>query len=159
MKAKEAFIGGILALACLAGCSPVETTNRAEGTSSPTTATQPAEAVPDSDAPLVLLGETTVVSKVPEPDQAPYRECLMFVKYRVLSVEKGDYKAPEIVAAHWGMKGKKLTPAARYRVGEKHRLELAPLSERPELERVMQADETEAVELTPYYVLKVEEAH
>lgn len=107
-------------------------------------------------APLILRGEVVTVSQVPEPGQAPYRECLTFVLYRVLSLEKGSYKDPRILVAHWGMKGGQRLPPAHYRVGEKHRLELAPLSDHPELERVMQADDTGASEYAPYYAQKAE---
>jgi hypothetical protein len=107
-------------------------------------------------APLVVQGEVVAVSKVPEPGQAPYKECLTFTKYRVVSVERGEYGKPELLAVHWGMKENRLTPAARYRTGDRHRLELEPFSKRPELARVMQADDTGAFDLTPYYVIRAE---
>lgn len=119
----------------------------------------PAEAVStslpketSSDVPLIVQGEIVVASHVPEPGTVPYTECLTFIKYKVLAVEKGDYPHPEILTVQWGMKDNQLTPAARYKVGETHRLLLEPFDKHPELSRVMQADDTNEYELTPYWV-------
>jgi hypothetical protein len=106
----------------------------------------------DKKSSLVVLGEVLVVSHVPEPGTVPYTECLTFIKYKVVSVESGEYEQSELLAVHWGMKDNKLTPAARYQVGEKHRLELEPFDDHPELARVMQADDTNEYELAPYWV-------
>ena len=100
----------------------------------------------------MVQGEVSVVSKVAEPGTVPYTEALTVIKYKVLSVERGEYKNSEILAVHWGMKNNKLTPAARYRVGETHRLVLEPFSDHPELERIMRSDDTNEFELTPYWV-------
>jgi len=43
-----------------------------------------------SEAPLIVRGEVLVASHVPEPGTVPYTECLTFIKYKVLAVEKGD---------------------------------------------------------------------
>lgn len=117
---------------------------------------------PPADAPasatttgLVILGEVVKVSHVPDPASVPYTECLTFLKYKVLSVEAGTYEQAELLAAHWGMKDGRLTPAAACRVGEKHRLTVEPLSQHPELERVMQADDTGEYTLPVYFVLDV----
>lgn len=127
----------------LAGCT------RPEADPPPTGALErpPAE----SDAPLVVEAEVLLASAVPDPAAVPYSECLTYIQYRVLSVEKGEYGEPELLAVHWGMRDGVLLPAARYRPGERHRLELEPFAEHPDLARVMQADDTGEYELTPYF--------
>jgi hypothetical protein len=106
----------------------------------------------DEKAPLVVTAEILVPSSVPDPGSVPYKDCLTFIKYKVLSVERGEYGQAELLAVHWGMKDGKLLPAARYQAGERHRLELEPFSKRPELARIMQADDTSEYELSPYWV-------
>jgi hypothetical protein len=108
-----------------------------------------------SSAPLVVQGQIVSVSKVPDINRVPYQEALLYVKYKVVSVEKGDYKEKELLAALWGMQKKKLLPATRYKVGDTQRLELVPLSDRPDLEKIMVWDTLNEYELTPYFVAKV----
>ena len=108
----------------------------------------------ETPASLVIWGEVVRVSQVPEPGTVPYTECLTYLKYKVLAVKKGEYSPPELLAVHWGMKNNQLTPAASYQIGEKHPLKLEPFSNRAELARVMQADDTNEYELTPYWVLE-----
>jgi len=103
---------------------------------------------------LTVVGETTLVSFVPDPMQVPYTECLTYVKYKVLSVEDGVYDGKELLAVFWGMRDSKLMPAARFKVGERHRLILEPLSEHPELNHIMRADDTDAYDLTPFWAVK-----
>lgn len=102
----------------------------------------------------MVLGEVLLASHVPEPGTVPYTECLTFIKYKVLAVEKGDYPHSELLAVHWGMKENRLTPAARYKAGQTYRLHLEPFDRHPELSRVMQADDTNEYELTPYWVIQ-----
>lgn len=112
-------------------------------------------AVPATATPLVVQGRIVAVSKIPDINNAPYQEALYYVKYKVLAVEKGEYKKKELMAAHLAMQKKKLLPAARYKVGETQRLELVPLSDRPDLERTMTWDTINDINLSPYFVAKV----
>jgi len=102
----------------------------------------------------VVIGRITVVSHVPQPSEVPYTECLTLIKYSVDKVEHGDYGGQELLAAFWGMRGAQLQPAARFQVGQRHRLVIEPLSEHSELTRVMQADDTNEYTLTPWWVLQ-----
>jgi len=100
---------------------------------------------------LVVVGTVELVSHVPKPGEAPYTECLTYLKYRVGAVESGEYGAKEILVVFWGMKGNKLEPAASFKKGQQHRLHLSPFADHPELSRVMAADDTEEYELTAYW--------
>jgi len=99
-----------------------------------------------------VLGKIEIVSNVPDPGSVPYDTCVTFIKYQVESVESGGYDAKELLAVFWGMRDGKLKPAARFSVGQRHRLTVEPFSERSELARVMQADDTNEYSLTPYWV-------
>lgn len=157
-----------LGVAALAGGCSRQAARAPEGSAAPPAAsgsaagpaaaedTAPAAGAKGSKAPLVVQGEVLVVSKVPEPGSVPYTECLTYVKYRVARVESGDYGRPELLVAHWGMKANKRMLAAGLKVGETRRLTLEPLSDHPELERVMQADDTAAYDLTPYWAVEAE---
>ena len=103
---------------------------------------------------LTVIGETTLVSFVPDPMQVPYADCLTYVKYKVLSVEGGSYDGEELLAVFWGMRNSKLMPAAGFKVGERHRLVLEPLNEHPELNHIMRADDTDAYDLIPFWVVE-----
>ena len=109
---------------------------------------------PEEDV-LIITGEVTVVSIVPEPNQVAYSECVTYIKYSVVSVDQGEYEDKEVLAVFWGMRDSKLMPAARFKPGEKHRLKLEPFEKHPELKHVMQADNTDEYELTPLWVLEM----
>lgn len=102
---------------------------------------------------LVVTGEVILVSNVPEPSQVAYSDCLTYIKYRVISVENGEYKDNEIIAVFWGMQKSKLMPAAKFQIGEKHKLTLDTLDKHQELSHFMQADDTNDYERTPYWVI------
>jgi len=104
---------------------------------------------------LVVFGELTTVSMVPDPSQVAYSECVTYVKYRVISVEQGEYEDVELLAVHWGMRDSKLMPAAQFQIGEKHRLSLDLFEDHEELSHIMQADDTDDYEHTPFWVLEM----
>jgi hypothetical protein len=104
---------------------------------------------------LAITAEVIKVSMVPDPDQVAYTECLTYIKYRVITVEHGEYKNQELLAVFWGMKNSKLMPAAHFKVGEKQRLVLDPFDEHKELSHIMQADDTNDYESLPFWVLKM----
>ena len=103
---------------------------------------------------LIVRAQVVSTSKVPDPGTVAYSDSLVFSKYRVLSVEKGAYEPKEILVAQWGMKGKKLTPAARLRAGDSARLQLVPLDDMAKLERIMRNDDTGDYDSTPYFALE-----
>ncbi len=111
------------------------------------------QAAPAADEDTVVIGRVSLVSHVPEASEVPYTECLVMVKYTVESVESGSYDDSELLAAFWGMRKGELQPAAKFRVGQRHRLVIEPLTNHPELQRVMQADDTNEYSLTPQWVI------
>ncbi len=102
----------------------------------------------------MVTGRITVASHVPAPSEVPYTECLTFIKYTVEEVQSGEYAEGELLAVYWGMRDSKLQPAAKFTPGQRHVLTIEPLSEHPELSRVMQADDTNEYSLTPQWVVK-----
>lgn len=102
----------------------------------------------------VVIGRITVVSHVPDPSEVPYTDCLTMIKYAVEEVVSGSYAENELLAAFWGMRDARLQPAAHFRVGQRHRLVIEPLAEHPELQRVMQADDTNEFALAPQWVVE-----
>ncbi len=104
---------------------------------------------------LAVVAEVTTVSLVPNPSQVAYSECVTYIKYRVIAVEQGKYEAEELLAVFWGMRDSKLLPAARFQIGEKHRLSLDLFENHEELSHIMQADDTDDYEHTPFWVLQM----
>ena len=98
---------------------------------------------------LVVRAEVVATSKVPDPKTVPYKESLVFTKYKILSVQSGQYKEKEILVAQWGMKDKKLLAPSRNRIGQVQTLTLEPLS--GDLDSVMRNDDTSEFELEPYF--------
>lgn len=119
------------------------------------TATEPEPGPGPAKKPegTVVVGKITAVSNVPDPSTVPYKDCVTFIKYDVQSVESGDYDGDELLAVFWGMRDAKLQPAAKFSAGDRHRLTIQPFSERQDLARVMQADDTNEFSLTPYWVI------
>ena len=129
---------GSLVTALLAGCR-----DRAPQRAEPT------------GASAVLVGTVTLVSAVPDPARVPYKDCVTFITYRIEAGESGSVPSGDkLLAVFWGMRDRKLQPAARFALGQRHRLTVRPFSDLPELARVMQADDTEEYELTPYWVVR-----
>jgi len=115
---------------------------------------EPAEQpAPAADEGTVVIGKISVVSHVPQPSEVPYTDCLTMIKYTVESVEGGSYGEDELLAAFWGMQDAKLQPAAKFKVGQRHRLVIEPLADHPDLSRAMQADDTSEYSLTPQWVV------
>jgi len=98
---------------------------------------------------LVVRAEVVATSKVPDPKTVPYKESLVFTKYKIISVQSGQYKEKEILVAQWGMKDKKLLAPSRNRIGQVQTLKLEPLS--GDLDSVMRNDDTGEFELEPYF--------
>ena len=127
----------------LAGCGP-----------HPAPPTPAAPSVAGAAAPLVVSGEVLKVSRPPVPGAAPYPDAVTFTEYKVVSVERGDYKPAKVLAVQWVMRGKALTPAARLKVGDRQRLELEPFGPHKDLQRVMQVDDTDEYDLPPQWVTR-----
>ena len=103
-------------------------------------------------AKLIVRAEIVRASKVPDPRKVAYKESIVFLKYKVLEIKGGKYDGKEILVAHWGMKNKKLQPAASFRVGDVQTLALDDLGDHAELDSIMRNDDINDFELEPYWV-------
>ena len=116
----------------------------------------PAKGTAAHAADAVLVGTVILASAVPDPKRVSYKDCVTFVTYRVDAVESGSVPGKKLLAVCWGMRDRKLQPAALFRPGQRHRLTVRPFADMPELARVMQADDTEEFDLTPCWVVRHE---
>ena len=114
----------------------------------------PSVSGPGTAAPLVVTGEVVKASRPPVPGSAPYPDAVTFTVYKVLSVERGDYKSPKMLAVQWVMRGKALTQAAHLKAGDRERLEIEPFAAHKDLQRVMQVDDTDEYDLPPQWVTR-----
>lgn len=107
------------------------------------------------DPILSLVGEVVQLSRPLNPAEAlPYTEALMTVKYRVLGTTLGEFEGEHIAVAHWCVRDLKRTPEAKFRVGDRHRLDLDLYDDHKEFEFVTLSDDLGFDEnLTLYMVL------
>ena len=111
--------------------------------------------VQDPD-PLVIRATLQAVSTVPDPARAAYEECITFCRYKVEKVISGQYQGQTLVAATWGMRKAKHTPAASWKPGTVQTLTLEPLDAHKELDHVEQTtDAYEDLSLLPYWIREV----
>lgn len=129
-----------------------EVTPKTTATPAPKPTAKPQSVAKNSGNKLVVKAEVVTTSRMPQPQKVTYKDALLFTKYKVLSVENGQYKEKEILVGEWAMKDKKLMPSAQKRVGQVQTLTLEPLSKHKELESIMRSDDTEAYDLEPYIV-------
>ena len=145
--------------------SPAPTVPEPTGQSAPSSSAEAAKPAPAPPQPqpaaspaaeegTAVVGRISVVSRVPQPAEVPYRDCLTMIKYTVESVASGSYEGDELLAAFWGMRDAELQPAAKFQVGQRHRLVIEPLAEHADLLRAMQADDTNEYSLAPQWVVK-----
>ena len=106
------------------------------------------------DGHLLIDAVLMQVTPIPEPDTIlPYTEALVFHAYEVQAVLEGDLAVDNIVVAHWGIRsGKKV--ATDYVVGDKVRLQLESLENRPELDSERQLMEIDDVTLDAFIVVE-----
>ena len=110
-----------------------------------------------AEGPITVKAEVTLASKPPVPGEDPYKHCVTFTKYRVLSVEKGRYDDDELIVAQWVMRDFKLLPSAEFRVGDVHHLVLVPYRDdlHPDLRQAKRADDTEDYEHQLHWVVEM----
>jgi alginate O-acetyltransferase complex protein AlgJ len=80
-------------------------------------------------APVVVLAEVRQTSKVPAPGTAPYKDCLVYAKLHIDTVESGSLASQDIIGAFWAMRDDKWLPAATYVAGDRLRVTLVPLEQ------------------------------
>lgn len=108
-------------------------------TSEPKTAAAPPKAAPVAPVapvaaipalppgPFTAVVEVLQTSKVPEPGTAPYKDCLTYLRLRVLTVEAGQVSTREVIGAFWAMRDNQWLPAASYAVGDRLRVTMTPM--------------------------------
>ena len=82
------------------------------------------------------------VSDAPSPDEiAPYREALAVYEWEVLDVIDGAPDGGRLRVAHWAVLGGASQPIAALRPGAERELEIELLSDNPQTEGVVLADD------------------
>jgi hypothetical protein len=113
------------------------------------------EAAVDSSAstqPIIADVEILKTSNVPTPGSVPYRDCLTFIKVKVLRVDSGQYAKPDLIAVFVAMRDNQLLPAARYAAGDRLKLKLIPLLKADSKTQSLQrADNLDDFTLVPYF--------
>lgn len=105
--------------------------------------------------PLQVTAEIELLSPLPTPGVSAYRDCLAFVRVKVIKVISGEYKAGIAIVVFHVMKDNQLTESAALRVGDRVRMELQPLKEAPEIYKGMQrTDTTDDFEHVPQFVVR-----
>jgi hypothetical protein len=85
--------------------------------------------VPDRGTEVAVTGAVEAVSVVPRPGRAPYRNHIMALHLVDLDVRLSGNEMREALVYLWSMRGNVMTPAARYRPGDKVTLRLRPWSD------------------------------
>jgi alginate O-acetyltransferase complex protein AlgJ len=115
--------------------------------------TSPGTPRPGAKGPIVIEGTIEVTSKVPEPNTAPYPDCLTYLVMRVDKVVEGQYDQDRVLAVFWAMKKNVWLPPAKYTRGQRFRVKLIPMAQADEAVRSGQrADNTEDYTHRPYFV-------
>ncbi|HUU69689.1 MAG TPA: hypothetical protein VM186_09200 [Planctomycetota bacterium] len=105
---------------------------------------------------ISFIGAISKVSHVPTlAEIAPYDDALTYVRYRIQEMVTGDYAGKEIIVAHYVIKDKKETDAAKWQPGHKQLLTVDRLDAHPKLEELPAADEANDLGLVPYSAVKV----
>jgi len=114
----------------------------------------PPVAVP-SNASLIIQAEVVALSPALKAGEYEGKSYLTYTKYKVLSVEKGTYDKPMLVAAHWAILDGKPGVAAAYKVGQKVKLELDLfddyIAKNPSVSTLTSSDEVSDVDSIPYW--------
>jgi alginate O-acetyltransferase complex protein AlgJ len=127
----------------------------APATSTPTTPTTTTTTRPGAKSPFVIEGTIEVTSKVPEPNAAPYPDCLTYLVMRVDKVVEGQYDQDRVLAVFWAMKKNVWLPPARYQRGQRLRVKLIPINQADEsVKSGQRADDTADYTHRPYFVVE-----
>jgi alginate O-acetyltransferase complex protein AlgJ len=123
----------------------------APAASTPTTPT----ARPVSTSPLIIEGTIEVTSKVPEPNAAPYPDCLTYLMVHVDKVVEGQYDQDRVLAVFWAMKKNVWLNPAHYKRGQRLWMKLIPIAQADETVKSGQrADDTGDYTHRPYFAIE-----
>ena len=101
---------------------------------------------------IELIGEVSKKSELPDPSTAAYPDCLMFLKFKVIKVIKGQFNSNEALVAMWGFKNYKLSEPGKFAIGDKVKLKLIPYkSVENELSGLMRVDDTQDYDSELYW--------
>jgi len=105
---------------------------------------------------IMAIVITSKVSHVPSLQEiAPYKDALTYTLCIVVDVVNGEYDKRQIVVAHYVIKDKKETDAAKWKPGVKQLITVDRLDAHPKLLELPAADEANDLKLVPYWGLKV----
>lgn len=96
---------------------------------------------------LVLEGELTMKSRIPDPRQTTYKDALYAAEYRVTKVIDGSLEDEVVVVYHWAFKDRKMIESSRYGLGVRKRLVLVPFGEKKELQGINRKNDSERFDL------------
>ena len=100
----------------------------------------------------MIVGRVVKTSVMPEPNSAPYADCLTTILFEVERVESGHYSGREALAILWGMKNNRWLPAARFIPGERHRLTLISFKNvAPAVHSIQRVDDIDDYEHLPLF--------
>lgn len=108
---------------------------------------------------LTVIATIEAVSAVPSLQSiAPYRDAILYVRYRVARIVDGQYRQRRLIAAHWVIRDGKVLDTSGLSVGTRQRLVLEPLDAHPELRAVPPSQDADDPSLVPYWTLQAERA-
>jgi hypothetical protein len=108
------------------------------------------------DEPLVVTGRVVKTSEVPEPETAPYNDCLIYLKLAIERVESGHYNKHEIIVVFVAMRDRVLLPPARFARGDRLKIKLIPMRRAgDEIQSMQRADNLDDLDLSPFFSVEV----
>ncbi len=110
----------------------------------PATANAAASDAPTSEVKsLVIEGTIELTSAYPPPGEAPYRDCLGVMIYKIEKINSGHFADATIPVVHWIFRDEKLLPPSNFSRGQRHTLTLTPFSEQPsEIQNIQRVDDS-----------------
>ncbi|PCJ51460.1 MAG: hypothetical protein COA79_26210 [Planctomycetota bacterium] len=83
---------------------------------------------PKATGNLIIEAVIGEITKAPVPGQVPYKDALNSFSLNTIKVVTGDLKDQEILIYSWVMRENKLMPVAKFKKGQKIKVELIPWS-------------------------------
>ena len=97
---------------------------------------------------VIVEGEMTMKSMIPDPNVVTYNEALYGAEYTVTKVIKEATSPDKAVAVgdtinvlHWGFREKKMMPESRFKVGDVRELKLVDFTSKSELQQMQVSNE------------------
>ena len=104
---------------------------------------------------LTVIATIETVSAIPDPETMLYSDMLTYIRYKVNKVVTGRYANNRIIVVHWGIRNRKLCPAAAWEPGMKQQLKLDLFGSHEKLEKLNVANDADMMHLQPYWALGV----